>query len=204
MNWWPGETPFEVMAGAILTQNTAWRNVERALERLRKRVGLDPRAIARARRDTLERALRPAGYFRQKARRLKAFCTWLIERWDGRIQRMRGANPDALRSELLSLNGIGPETADSILLYALGVPTFVVDAYTRRVLKRHGFGPHDAAYDALRAWFESHLPRKAALYNEFHALFVAVGKERCRAQPLCAGCPLEWDLRACARGETGS
>lgn len=194
--WWPGETPFEVMVGAILTQNTAWTNVEKAVATLKANGLLDPRAIDRLDAETLALAIRPAGYFRVKAKRLKAFVRWFVERFDGDAERM-GRRPLArLREELLAVHGIGPETADSILLYALGAPTFVVDAYTHRVAARHELAPEETTYDELKELFESQLPRDATLYNEFHAQIVAVGKAFCRPKPRCESCPLRAHLPA--------
>ena len=188
--WWPGETPFEVMVGAILTQNTAWSNVEKAIATLKAHDLLDPQRIASLDLETLGLAIRPAGYFRVKAKRLQAFVRWFIERFDGDVERMKAVPLARLREELLEVHGVGPETADSILLYALDFPTFVVDQYTHRVAARHGLAPESTSYDELKEVFESKLPRDAKLYNEFHALIVAVGKDFCRPKPRCEECPL--------------
>ena len=215
-HWWPARTPFEVIIGALLTQNTAWGNVERALANLRSARRLSVAGMRRIPSARLERLLRPAGYFRQKARRVKTFVAWLDARYQGSLKRMFARPTDQLRAELLALNGVGPETADSILLYAGGHPVFVVDAYTRRILERHRILPANATYDQIRQSFEAALrgapePRRmgrsprhpasamssaelspvARRYNEMHALLVAVGHKYCRkARALCQGCPL--------------
>ncbi len=189
--WWPGETPFEVMIGAILTQNTAWANVEKAIATLKAHDLLDARRIDTLDADTLALAIRPAGYFNVKAKRLKSFVRWFLERFDGSVARMQAVNSSQLREELLGVNGIGPETADSILLYALDVPSFVVDQYTYRLATRHQLAAEDASYDELKDLFESGLPRDRALYNDFHAQIVAVGKSYCRPTAKCEECPLK-------------
>jgi endonuclease-3 related protein len=189
--WWPAETPFEVMVGAILTQNTAWTNVEKAILNLKALGLLDPRRLQEVDAATLAAALRPAGYYNVKAKRLKSFIDWFMARAGGDAEKLRGADPTGLREELLEVRGIGRETADSILLYALGVPVFVVDAYTHRVLSRHGLVPEEGAtYEEMQELFEKALPRDVKLYNEFHALIVTVGKEFCRPRPRCDTCPL--------------
>ncbi len=193
--WWPAKTPLEVAVGAILTQNTAWSNVERALERLAARRLLDPRRLRALSQAELARLIRPSGTYRIKAGRLKAFLDFLWERFNGRVERLKTTPLEELRSGLLSVPGIGPETADSILLYAAGRPIFVVDAYTRRVLARHRLVPSDIGYEPLRAVFERHLPSDPALFNEYHALLVAVGKRYCGSRPLCESCPLRFDLK---------
>ena len=189
--WWPGDTPFEMMVGAILTQNTAWTNVEKAIVNLKARRLLHPRRLHAIDRRTLARAIRPAGYFNVKAKRLKNFIAWFVTRYGGDVRNMKSVPTDRLREELLAINGVGRETADSILLYALDRPTFVIDAYTHRVLARHGLVSEEADYGEMKALFERRLPRDRALFNEFHALFVAVGKDFCKPSPKCASCPLE-------------
>lgn len=189
-HWWPGETAFEIAIGAILTQNTAWTNVEKAIANLKKEALLDPRAMAECPIDQLETALRPSGYFRQKARRVRLFCDHLNTHYGGSMRRMARRPLEELRPELLSLNGIGPETADDILLYACGKPVFVVDAYTRRIFSRHGLVPPAIGYEALRAFFELHLEHDLHLFKEYHGLIVWTGKDFCRKQPRCAECPL--------------
>jgi endonuclease-3 related protein len=177
--------------GAILTQNTAWPNVERAIARLRDERALDVRVLHDAPLATLAGWIRPAGTFRVKARRLRAFTTLLMEQFGGRLDRLLALDRDALRAVLLGVHGIGPETADCIVLYAAGKPSFVIDAYTRRVLHRHGWADHDAPYDRLAGLFTASIPRDARIYNEYHALLVRLGKEHCRARARCEGCPLQ-------------
>lgn len=188
--WWPGETPFEVAVGAILTQNTAWTNVEKTLLRLKRENLLGPKKILRCSRPTLEKALRPSGYFRVKAQRLRNFCTYLVSRHRGSMQRMARNPTEQLREELLGVNGIGPETADDILLYACDKPVFVVDAYTRRIFSRHGIVDPDIGYEALRAVFEKHMARDVGTFKEYHGLIVWTGKDFCRSRARCDGCPL--------------
>jgi endonuclease-3 related protein len=195
-HWWPGKTPFEVIVGAILTQNTSWTNVERAITNLRKARLLTPAAIEKAPVQKIEALIRSSGYFRQKARKLKAFCAFLRFEYGGSLKRMFAQPTLALRERLLRVFGIGPETADSILLYAGGHPVFVVDAYTKRMLARHGWVKEDAKYDDVRWIFERRFPGDAARFNEFHALIVATGKKFCRTrEPLCGECPLERYLK---------
>jgi len=189
-HWWPGDTPFEIAVGAILTQNTNWTNVERAIDNLKDRRALDPMVLYRMPITGLAKLIRPAGYFNVKARRLKNFITFLVERYGGSMDQMRSADPIYLRKELLSINGIGPETADSILLYALDIPVFVIDAYTRRVLTRHGLADGKESYEELQGLFHKNLRPDKDLYNEFHALFVRIGKEYCKPRPVCDPCPL--------------
>jgi endonuclease-3 related protein len=188
--WWPGESPFEVIVGAVLVQNTSWKNVERAIANLRDEGVMEPRGLYRLAQEELEELIRPAGYFRVKAKRLRNLLRHLIERYDGDLAAMFATDLTTLREELLAINGIGPETADSILLYAGNLPTFVVDNYTHRVLKRHGWIEFEADYHQVKEHFESRLETDAAVYNEFHALFVRVGHEHCSTRPKCEGCPL--------------
>jgi endonuclease-3 related protein len=197
LRWWPAETPLEVCVGAVLTQNTAWTGVVKALDNLRAEGVLgDARAMLALPEGRLAGLIRPSGYFRLKARRLRALLSWIVEKGDGDpVAALRGGTA-ALREDLLSVHGVGRETADSILLYAGGHPVFVVDAYTRRVLGRHRWFDPEADYDAIRAFFEGALPRDPALYNQFHAEIVMVGKEHCRPSPRCGGCPLEGMLPA--------
>lgn len=189
-HWWPGDTPFEIAVGAILTQNTAWANVERALDNLKREKRLTPRRILDWPPAKLEQALRPSGYFRQKADRVRRFCAHLMDHYGGSMARMAKRPLDALRPELLALHGIGPETADDILLYACEKPVFVVDAYTRRILSRHGLVEPEIGYEALRAFFETHFAPDLHRYKEFHGLIVWTGRDYCRTQPRCEGCPL--------------
>jgi endonuclease-3 related protein len=194
-DWWPARSRFEVAVGAVLTQHTAWAGVARAIGNLRAARRLAPRRLCRLSLPQLGRLIRPAGTWRLKARRLRALAVFFVERAGGRLERLRGAHLESLRAQLLGVRGIGPETADAILLYALGRPVFVADAYTRRVLSRHRMVPADIGYEALRRYLETHLPGDPAVFNEFHALLVAVAKSHCRARPRCEGCPLRFDLR---------
>ncbi|MBI2424396.1 MAG: endonuclease III domain-containing protein [Candidatus Hydrogenedentes bacterium] len=189
-HWWPGETPFEIAIGAILTQNTAWTNVERAIAGLKARELLTADALIAAPLEVVEQAIRPSGYFRQKAVRIRNFSAHLLVHYAGRIEGMATRPLQELRAELLELKGIGPETADDILLYAVGQPVFVVDAYTRRIFSRHGLVPGSIKYEALRAVFERALPHEVPLFREYHGLIVYTGKDFCRKTPACAGCPL--------------
>jgi len=190
--WWPGETPLEVAVGAILTQNTAWANVEKAIANLKAAGLLEPAALARLTPSEIAPLIKPAGYYNVKARRLRAFLDFLWEEYDGDVAAMAREELPAVRPKLLAVRGVGPETADSILLYACGLPTFVVDAYTHRVLHRHGLADEAAAYDELKELFEGNVEADVPLYKQYHALLVRVGRERCRrGEPRCAGCPLE-------------
>ncbi|HYL97656.1 MAG TPA: endonuclease III domain-containing protein [Blastocatellia bacterium] len=191
MRWWPARTPFEVIVGAILTQSTAWANVERAIGNLRAASLLTPSAMLCVRTPRLADLVRPSGYFRQKAKKLKAFVRFLHNEYRGSLKRMFQTPTSQLRDELLSVHGIGPETADSILLYAGNHPVFVVDAYTHRIFGRHGITNGKPDYEPVRALFESSLPRRQELFNEFHALIVNTGKNWCRkTAPRCEECPL--------------
>ena len=191
MNWWPGDTAFEVMVGAILTQNTAWTNVEKAIARLKQAEALDPERLFALPVSRLSALIRPAGYFNVKARRLRNLVELVLEAGGGDPPRLLKRPLKQLRQDLLAVNGVGPETADSILLYAAGYPVFVIDAYTRRILGRHGLAEGSEGYDELRALFMTHLPADVPLFNEYHALLVKLGKHYCRPAPKCAGCPLE-------------
>lgn len=193
--WWPGHTPYEIAGGAVLTQHTAWANAARALAALRARGLLTARGVARLSGAELARVIRPAGTPRVKARRLLALTRWLLRRGGGAFTRMRALPLGPLRRDLLAVPGLGPETADAILLYAAHRPVFVADAYARRVLARHRLLPRGAGYEAARAFLEAHLPSDPALFSEFHALLVAVGKSHCRTVPRCERCPLRFDLR---------
>jgi endonuclease-3 related protein len=188
--WWPAQSPWEMMAGAVLTQNTNWKNVERAIEALRRAEVLEPRRILELPLEELQTLIRPAGYFRQKAARLRALADWFVRRLDADPAALRAMHPLDLREELLAIRGIGRETADSICLYAAGKPVFVVDAYTARVCARHGLIPRDADYEEIREYFESSLPPDVELFRDFHAQFVEVGKRYCRRRPRCTGCPV--------------
>ncbi len=200
-HWWPGRTRIEIVVGAILTQNTAWSNVEKAIRRLRAAGALDLRRLHEARIETLAGWIRPAGYFRVKARRLRAFTDMVYRRFGGRLSRLFALPTPELRRVLLEVNGIGPETADSIVLYAARRPVFVVDAYTRRFLERHGWLQAGADYDDVAALFTGLIPRRESLYNEYHALIVVLGKTWCRPSPRCADCPLRRWLPGKARDQ---
>jgi endonuclease III related protein len=190
-NWWPGRSAFEVIVGAILTQNTSWTNVEPAIRNLRREKLLTPRAMETVSLARLARLIRSSGYFRQKARKLKCFVHFLRSEYGGSLTRMFRTPTADLREKLLRVHGIGPETADSILLYAGEHPVFVVDTYTRRLLGRHELATPTQSYEEIRRLFEGSLPGDAPLYNEFHALIVRTGKEYCRTRnPRCSECPL--------------
>ena len=190
MHWWPGETPFEVMVGAILTQNTSWRNVEKAIQNLKARKVLHARGIHQLKRSQLASLIRSSGYFRIKADRLKAFVNFLFENYRGNLRKIRKERLNTLRQRLLGIKGIGPETADSILLYGLKKPIFVVDAYTKRILSRHGILSERASYEEVQRLFMDHLPQDERLFNEYHALLVHLGKTLCKKTPRCALCPI--------------
>jgi endonuclease-3 related protein len=190
-HWWPGETPFEVMVGAILTQNTSWRNVEKAIQNLKARKVLHVRGIHQLKRNQLASLIRSSGYFRIKADRLKAFVNFLLENFDGELKRMMKEEVETLRQKLLKVKGVGPETADSVLLYGLKKPIFVVDAYTKRILLRHSMISDKASYEEIQKLFMDHLPHKERLFNEYHALLVHLGKTLCKKIPRCDRCPLE-------------
>lgn len=191
--WWPARTPFEVMVGAVLTQNANWKNVEQAIANLRAARALSLARVLALPRARLERLIRPAGYFRVKTRRLRSLCEWLDARCGGRLSRLAKTPTTGLRSELLAVHGVGPETADSILLYALARPVFVIDAYTRRVLTRHGLSEDSEGYESLRERFERAIRGRGRLrrMNELHAQLVELAKRHCRVKPSCGGCPLE-------------
>jgi endonuclease-3 related protein len=190
-NWWPAEDRFEIMVGAILTQNTNWTNVERALEGLRQGGCLSPDGIRSCPDAQLAWCIRPSGYFNVKAKRLKAFCNWFVT--VGGLDALDTCDTELLRQELLSVHGIGPETADDILLYAFDRPVFVVDAYTLRIFSRLGQVEADTGYEPLRAFFEQGLGDDVPLFNEYHALIVRHGKEVCRPKPVCSACVLSQD-----------
>jgi endonuclease III related protein len=190
--WWPGDSPLEVMVGAILTQNTAWSNVEQAIKRLKAEDALSASFLHRVDEAVLSEWIRPAGYFRIKAGRLKNFINFYVREYEGQTKKIKTQPLELLRSQLLSVKGIGPETADSILLYALEMPTFVVDAYTHRILSRHWLIDEEIGYEELRVYFMDRLPADSELYNEYHALLVRLGKEFCKKKnPRCEECPLK-------------
>jgi endonuclease-3 related protein len=190
-NWWPGETPFEMAVGAILTQNTNWGNVERAIDNLKHNKLLNACALNKMKHEKIALQIRSAGYYNMKAKRLKEFVQFLMEYYEGHIENMKKEDTFALREKLLDINGIGPETADSILLYALEKPVFVIDAYTKRILARHNIVSQKATYHEIQALFYHTLPQDTALFNEYHALLVKLGKDYCKTKPVCKRCPLE-------------
>ena len=189
--WWPGDTPFEIAVGAILTQNTNWGNVEKAITNLKKAKKLNSKSLRNISPAKLASLIRPAGYFNIKADRVKHFVDFLADHYNGSMKKMRAEEPLPLREKLLGVKGIGPETADSILLYALEKPVFVIDAYTKRILSRHKLVSEKAAYHDLQDIFYENLPQDVKLFNEYHALIVMLGKEFCRPKPGCEGCPLQ-------------
>lgn len=189
--WWPGDSPFEIAVGAILTQNTNWGNVEMAIQNLKREKYLSAKKLYETPHEKLAALIRPAGYFNIKARRLKHFLSFLLNHYKGSMKRMDTADTLLLREGLINVNGIGPETADSILLYALDRPVFVIDAYTKRVLQRHGLVSDNATYHEIQELFHNNFPADVQLFNEYHALFVMVGKHYCKPKPRCEGCPLD-------------
>ncbi len=188
--WWPADGPFEVIVGAILTQRTAWTNVEKALANLKQASALSPAAMRALSAGELAELIRPSGFYRGKARKLMAFLDLLEERFEGDLDRLLTAPGDELRAALLATHGIGEETADAILLYASRQPFFVVDAYTRRTFSRLGVRPGGDTYDAWQRLFEESLPQDAVLYGEYHALIVEHARDACRIAPLCDRCVL--------------
>ncbi len=194
LRWWPGETPFEIAVGAILTQNTNWKNVETAIGRLKEADLLDPLKLYGTEASIVAGLIKSSGYYNRKTKRLKAFLGFLQNEYTGDLDAMFNEELWTLREKLLSVKGIGKETADSILLYAGGKPIFVVDAYTRRVLERHALITPDWSYQEIQTLFMDTLPCDTPRYNQYHALFVQVGKQFCKKKPLCSGCPLENEL----------
>ncbi|WP_224959997.1 endonuclease III domain-containing protein [Geomonas subterranea] len=189
LNWWPADSPFEVCVGAILTQNTNWNNVEKALANMKREGLLSIEAVSAASHDVLAEQIRPSGFFNVKSVRLKGFVEWLLQR-HGTLEAMFAASWETLRGELIAVRGIGPETCDSILLYAGEKPSFVVDAYTRRLFSRLGLVDEKDDYHHVRSLFMNHLPHEVPLFNEYHALIVEQCKRHCRKRPSCDGCPL--------------
>ncbi len=193
--WWPAESAFEVCVGAILTQNTNWNNVERAIQNLKAKGLMTPEALYQCPDADLAELIKPSGYYNIKAKRLKNFLSFLLENYQGDLEKMQKEDPEVLRRKLLEIKGLGPETVDSILLYALERPFFVVDAYTYRILSRHGLCPEETDYHELQELFHANLERDVELFKEYHALLVACGKLFCKKkEPLCKTCPLS-DLR---------
>jgi len=189
--WWPADTPFEVIIGAILTQNTSWANAERAIKNLKQKKLLTVKAIRNVSVKRLAKLIKPAGYYNQKAKKLKNFIRFLSENYQGNIKTMFNQEAFNLRSKLLKVNGIGPETADSILLYAAGKPVFVIDAYTRRIFSRHSLIGENISYQGLQNYFMNNLKPEVRLFNEYHALIVRLGKQICKTKPNCDICPLK-------------
>jgi endonuclease-3 related protein len=193
-NWWPAETALEVMIGAILTQNTNWANVEKAISNLKDKGLVSLERLVSVSIEDLAKEIRPAGYYNIKAKRLKNLINFIADQYDGDLSHFLQEETEALRKGLLSVNGVGHETADSIILYAANRPLFVVDAYTHRILSRHGMAGEETTYYEMQALFMDHLPEDASFFNEFHALIVLTGKNYCRKNPLCSDCPLgQWE-----------
>jgi endonuclease-3 related protein len=190
-HWWPGETALEIAVGAILTQNTSWKNVEKAIVNLKSREMLDVRALYNIDAGALGDTIRSAGFFNIKAKRLKNFIAFVEEGFGGKVENLSEVETGALRRKLLGVNGIGYETADSIILYALNKPIFVVDAYTRRFLTNHGLFTGNGDYNEIQRYFTTNLPLDSYLFNEFHALLVCLGQRNCRKTPACDRCVLE-------------
>lgn len=188
--WWPGDSPLEVLVGTVLVQNTNWRNVEKAIDNLREAGVMTAEKLYELEPEELAELIRPAGYYQVKTKRLRNLLRLLAEQYEGSIEGMMSTDPHALREELLGVNGIGPETADCILLYVGNYPKFIADGYAMRVAARHGWIEFEADYHGLQDFFESRLPADAQLYNEYHALLVRVGKDHCKTKPQCEGCPL--------------
>lgn len=190
--WWPGDTPFEIMVGAVLTQNTNWTNVSRAIDNLKSENLLSFAELHKLSIEELAQKIKPAGYFNLKAARLKNLLDFIAREYDGSLESMFADNVHILREEILTVKGIGPETADSIMLYAGNKPVFVVDAYTHRIFARHGIIAEEDGYYEIQEHFMLSLPEDIALFNEYHALIVRLGKEFCKkSRPLCSSCPLE-------------
>lgn len=189
-HWWPGDSDVDIVVGAILTQNTNWRNVEYAIDNMRRADALNWTALRDIDDAALSELIRPAGYYNVKRKRLKNLVNWLWSTHDGDMTPLKHMTLDTARSQLLSINGIGPETADSILLYALERPIFVIDAYTARVLRRHGLAEATSRYDEMQATFHEAFSPDATIFNEYHALIVRLAKEHCRVRAICADCPL--------------
>lgn len=193
-HWWPAETRFECIIGAILTQNTSWENASKAVSKLKSEIRLTPENLRDIPEHTLAGLIRTSGYYNQKAKKIRSFINFLFTNYSGNLDTMFSEDKQVLRNMLLGIKGIGPETADTILLYAGEKPVFVVDKYTYRILSRHMIIPESADYNEISELFTLSLAEDYRLYNEYHALIVRLGKEHCRANPLCNGCPLQYDL----------
>jgi len=190
-HWWPAQTSFEVMVGAILTQSAAWSNVEKAIINLKQARALSPRALRELSLPELGKLIRPCGYYNAKSLKLKSFAHWLADKYDDSLDKMFAQDTAHLRQQLLAVNGIGQETADSILLYAANKAVFVIDAYTRRITDRLGISPDGNNYQAYQRFFMDNLPADVNLFNEYHALLVCLAKDVCRSQPRCHRCCLQ-------------
>lgn len=189
-HWWPADSPFEVIIGAILTQSTNWGNVEKAITNLKERDVLSPYALRQISAEELAQLVYPSGYYNAKAAKIKAFVNWLRENWDDDLDRLFTQDIHQMRQGLLGVHGIGEETADSIILYAARKPIFVIDAYTRRIISRLSLAPAVDSYRAFQELFMKNLPADERLFNEYHALLVCHGKDYCKKRPLCEGCCL--------------
>ena len=200
-HWWPAEEPFEVIVGAILTQSTAWTNVEKAVANLKNAGALTPQTLRELPREEIASLIYPSGYYNVKARKLKAFVDWLGGKYNDNLSHLLGNNTNDLREQLLSVYGIGEETADSIILYAAGKPVFVIDAYTRRIINRRGLKPSAETYTAYQTLFIKHLPADSWLFNEYHALLVRLGKDVCRKNPACERCCLNATSKHASEGQ---
>ncbi len=198
--WWPADTPFEVIAGAILTQNTSWNNVEKAITKLKANKTLTPGKLKEMSKNRLASLIKSCGYYNIKATRLKHFAEYLVKNYGGSLKKFFSNSTPHTREELLAINGIGPETADSILLYAANRPVFVVDAYTKRILQRQGLIKPNATYEQIQKLFEDNFPKNSRLFNEYHALIVQHGKDVCRKKPICSACVLRKECKFAQRG----
>ena len=202
--WWPAQEPFEVIVGAILTQSAAWTNVEKAIVNLKSARALSPPALRCLPLSEVARLIHPSGYYNAKALKLKSFAHWLGEHYNDNLGQLFANNTDHLRQQLLAVHGIGPETADSIILYAAAKPIFVIDAYTRRIISRIGLAPGGHSYTAYQTLFMDNLPSDTKLFNEYHALLVCLGKNVCRSRPLCQQCCLNSICQTCFDLDAGS
>ncbi len=191
--WWPGKGKLEVILGAILTQNTSWENAKKAIDKLKREGLISVDGLRLISYEDLAQLIRPSGYYNQKALKIKNFIGFLVEEYGGDLGKMLSEDTERLRSKLLRIRGIGPETADSILLYAAKKPVFVVDTYTYRILSRHNLIGEETTYEEMQNLFMDSFPQDTGLFNEYHALLVKLGKEHCRKKPICKGCPLEYD-----------
>lgn len=189
-NWWPADSPFEVIVGAILTQNTSWENVKKTIANLKRKRKLSPRQLYKIKISELSSLIKSCGYHNIKAKRLKSFIDYLFKNYKGSLSKFFSKSTANIRKQLLAINGIGPETADSILLYAAGKAVFVVDAYTKRILERQGLIKPNASYEQIQQLFENNLPRSSKLFNEYHALIVEHAKWACKKKPICSECAL--------------